>query len=97
MSSDFDGVYAGVVGPVDWSAWRLLLFPARPAFAALGLSGIGGLDAGLFVDRVVGSDDSAPFLGGDGPAVGVAQNVVVAGAPASGDPGEQGGSDVADR
>jgi hypothetical protein len=29
------------------------LFPARPAFAALRLAGVGGLDAGLFVDCVV--------------------------------------------
>jgi hypothetical protein len=42
-------LYARVGGPEDWSAWRLLLFPARPAFAALRLAGVGGLDAGLFV------------------------------------------------
>jgi hypothetical protein len=73
------------------------LFPARPAFAAFGLAGIGGLDRGLLVDRVVDADDSASFLGGDGSAVGVAQDVVLAGAPAGGDAGEQGGGDVAHR
>src|SRR5271169_1179526 len=90
-------VYARIVGPENRSAWRLLLFAARPAFAVLGLSGIGGFDAGLFVDCVVGADDAASFLGCDEATVGVAQVVVLAGAPAGGDPGEQGGGDVADR
>ena len=43
---------------MDWCAWRLLLSPARPAFAPLGLAGVGGFDAGLFVDGVVGADDA---------------------------------------
>ena len=76
---------------MSWSAWRLLLFPARPALTSLGLAGVGGLDAGLLVDRVVGADDSASFFGGDGAPVGVAQYVVLAGAPARRDSGEQDG------
>lgn len=59
---------------MDWSAWRLLLSPARPTFASLGLAGVGGLDAGLPVDGVVGADDATSFFGGDGAAVGVAQD-----------------------
>jgi hypothetical protein len=97
MSSDFDGVYARVVGPENRSAWRLLLFPARLAFAALGLAGVGGLDAGLLVDCVVSADDLASLFGGDGAAVGVADDVVLPGAPAGRDAGEQRGGDVADR
>src|SRR6202171_5013536 len=89
--------YAGADGPEDWSAWRLLLSPARPAFAPLGLAGVGCFDAGLPVDGVVGADDATSFLGGDGAAVGVAQDVVLAGAPTGGDAGEQDGGDVADR
>jgi hypothetical protein len=47
-----------------WSAWRLLLSPARPAFAPLGLAGVGGLDAGLPVDGVKGADDATSLFGG---------------------------------
>ena len=65
-------LYARVGGSENWSAWRLLWFPARPAFAPFGLSGVGGLDAGLFVDYVVGPDDATSLFGGDGLAVGVA-------------------------
>jgi hypothetical protein len=61
------------------------------------LADVGGLDAGLFVDGVVGAHDATSFLGGDGSAVGVAQDVVLADAPTGGDAGEQDGGDVADR
>lgn len=82
---------------MNWSAWRLLLFPARPAFAALGLTGVGGVDASLFVDCMAGADDAASLLWGEGAAVSVTQDAVLSGAPAGRDPGEQDGRDVADR
>ena len=56
-----------------------------------------GFVAGLLVDLVLGFDDVAAFFGGDGTPVGVAQDVVLAGAPAGRDPGEQDGGDVAGR
>ena len=77
--------------------WWVLLFPACCVFSALGLAGVGGFDAGVFVDGVVGVHDVVSLFGGDGLAVGVAKHVVLAGAPAGGDAGQQGGGDVADR
>ena len=82
---------------MDWSAWRLLLSPARPAFDPLGLAGVGGVDPGLAIDAMVGGDEPAAFVGVDGSAVGVAQQVGLTGAPAGRDAGEQCGRDVAGR
>src|SRR5690348_8939981 len=84
-------------GPGWWSAWRLLLLPARSALVVLGwtVSGRAGPLGG--VDLVVGAHDLAALLGGDRGAVGVAQLVGRGGAPAGGDAGEQDRGEVADR
>src|SRR5687768_5765567 len=97
MSSGGVVLSVGCGGSGCWSAWRLLLLPARPAFASLGGAGVRGLGPGLAVDGVVVADDLAAFVGGEGAAVGVADRVGLAGAPAGRDPGQQDGGDVADR
>jgi hypothetical protein len=65
-------------------------------FAVLGLLVVGGVDAGFLGTWVLGHDP-ASFLGGDLAAVGVADEVVLAGPPAGHDAGQQGRGDVADR
>jgi hypothetical protein len=61
------------------------------------LAGVGGVDPGLAIDAVVGGDEPAAFVGVDGSAVGVTQHVVLAGAPAGRDAGQQCGRNMAGR
>ena len=86
-----------VDGPVDWSAWRLLLSPARPSFESLCAAGVGGLDSNLLVDAVVGGDQFSAFVSVDGSAVDIPHFVGLTCAQAGGDTGQQYGGDVAER
>jgi hypothetical protein len=46
---------------------------------------------------MVFADDAEALLGGDDAAVGIAQHIVLSGAPAGGNPGQQHARNVADR
>lgn len=83
-----------VGGPGCWSALRLLSLPVRPAFEFLGATSVGCLLSDAAIDLVVFANDLATLGLGDDASVCVAQPVVLTGAPAGADPGEQDGGEV---
>src|SRR4029453_6462682 len=89
MSSGW-GAFSVVGGRAGrWSAWRLLVSPAR----SRGGAGV----AELCGDGVAVGDDRAGLVFVDRTAVDVAQPVGGASAPAGDDAGERGGGGVAER